>query len=283
MQSDLVIDLMLEAASPITHMSGTEGNEAVLMREPVIADGSVAHVPVLTGNALRHRALRQSGYLWMIASIDMSGKLRSSMANFLLNGGAVSQSTRDADLKGVAEAIELLPLLGMLGGCLPNQIIPGRASVGRAVLACRENAERVSSLFPDWSDGIGALRPADDFVGGYQYTRGEASRYVQTDADPQDASNLMIFSGESVISGAVFFSRMRFRRPTDMQAGAVLHALGLWDGNIGGQSSRGHGQLHVSARVHGEVEKKSLVSGYVTHVKERGQEIREWLETRFAK
>lgn len=283
MQSDLVIDLMLEAASPITHMSGTEGNEAVLMREPVIADGSVAHVPVLTGNALRHRALRQSGYLWLIASINMSGKLRSAMANFLLNGGAVSESTRDADLKGVAEAIELLPLLGVLGGCLPDQIIPGRASVGRAILACRENASRISSLFPDWTEDVGQLRPAHDFVGGYQYTRGEAGRYIQTDAEPEDASNLMIFSGESVISGAVFFSRMRFRRPSDIQVGAILHALGLWDGSIGGQSSRGHGQLHVSARINGEVDQGSMVSSYVKHVEERGEEIRGWLEKRFAK
>lgn len=281
MESDLRIDLMMEAVSPITHMSGTEGNEAVLMREPVVSSGVVAHVPVLTGNALRHRAFRQSGYLWLISRIGLAGKMTAKCANFLLNGGAVSESTRDADLRAEAEAKELIPLLAMLGGCLPNQIIPGRAQVGRGLLACRENSARIRMSFPDWAADVPRLRPADDFVGAYQYTRGEASRYVQSDAPlPGDSSNLMIFSGESVIAGAVFFSRVHLRRPTDLQAGAMLHALRNWDGTIGGQSSHGHGRFAVWV---GASESTSgLIEAYESHVDEKREEIAGWLSKRFA-
>jgi len=281
MQSDLTIDLMFEAISPITHMSGTEGNEAVLMREPVAGGGTIASVPVLTGNAIRHRALRQSGYLWMIAKVGLHGTMKAPLANFLINGGAVNKSTRDADLKAVAEGAQLMPLLAMLGGCLPNQIIPGRASVGRGVMACRENQDRLGRMYPDWSEGIARLRSADDFVGGYQYTRGDAARYVETDAATGDPTNLMIFSGESVITGSVFFCRIHLRRPTDLQAGAVLHALSQWDERIGGQSSRGHGQLDVAGCCSPDVDVPGLIESYVSHIEDKADAIKAWLQERF--
>jgi hypothetical protein len=280
-QSDLIIDLMLEAVSPITHMSGTEGNEAVLMREPVLSEGAMCSVPVLTGNAIRHRALRSSGYLWLIARLGLDGNLTAAQANFLVNGGAVSESTRDADLRLADGGATLIPLLRVLGGCLPGQILPGRAAVGRGVMACRENEPRLRGLFGDWMDGVGRLRASGEFVAPYQYTRGDAGRYVRTDAMPTDASNLMIFSGESVVAGAVFFSRIRLRQPNDLQVGAALHALGQWDGVIGGQSARGHGRLDVSLRVVPSVDAEALIAQYVEHVDAHRDEITTWLAEAF--
>lgn len=281
MLNDMTIDLMLEAVSPITHMSGTEGNEAVLMREPVVSGGVVCHVPVLTGNALRHRALRSSGYLWMIAHLGMDAALTTAQANFLINGGAVSKSTRDADLKTIDRGVALIPLIRVLGGSLPDQIVPGRLKAGRGVMACRENHPRLASMFGDWMDGIGTLRSAGDFVGPYQYTRGDASRYVSTPPIEGDGSNLMIFSGEQVMSGAVFFSRMWLRRPTELQAGAMLHALRQWDGTLGGQSARGHGRFDVSLRVSPDVDADGLVDQYLEYVDSHGDDIKDWLSEVF--
>ncbi len=282
MLNDMTVMLMMEALSPITHMSGSEGNEAVLMREPVVSNGTLYSVPVLTGNAIRHRALRASGYLWMIARCEMDASLNTASANFLINGGSVSKSTRDADLKGYDLAKSLCPLLGVLGGCTPDQIIPGRVRVGRGVMACRENAGRIASMFPEWSDDLPTLRSSGDFISPYQYTRGEASKYVRVETKPEDTSNLMIFSGEQVIPGAVFFCRIRLRRPTELEAGAMLHALCHWDGTIGGQAARGHGQFDLSMHISESLDVPDLIAAYEDHIDNHKAEIAAWVQGVFA-
>lgn len=278
MMRDITIDILMQATSPITHMSGTEGNEAVLMTEPIVVDGIKHRVPVLTGNAIRHRAIRSPGFLWLIARLGMQQQLTARQANFMVNGGAVSESTRDANLTQRNQARTLMPLVSVLGGCMAGDIIPGRLHAGFGTMICRENTPRLRAMFGDWCDDMPTLRASDDFVGQYQYTRGDATRYVQpVDPGASSTENLMIFSGEQVMVGAAFVCRLRLRRATDLETGSLLHALRQWDGVIGGQASRGHGQFDVSYR-HDIDDVDALITGYEDHIDGHADAIKAWIK-----
>ncbi len=275
MRTDYQILCLLKAASPITHMRGVEGNEAVIMREPVAAENCTRWVPMLSGNAIRHAMVREPGFVDLLKRYDLMGRLSLAQFNLLLHGGALTEGTRSSDLKRSAAGQRAIPLFRVLGGALPNEIAAGWLDVGRGMLVCLENQRRIKALAPeasgDLADFSGApgqhLHPAEHFVSPYQYTRGDAGKWLP-DNDPGN-TNLMIFSGQQVNPGAAFVAQLRLREASEVDAGAVLTALELWSGVIGGQRSRGHGQLQLSYRVTtraGEVAAQPLIDAYQSHV-----------------
>ena len=128
-----------EATSPISHMSGSVGNESVISRESVKCESGIVQVPCLSGNALRHRCVRLPGMLWLIDRYGLKGKLTLPVLNLLLHGGNLTMSTAMENTSRIAEMHEVFPLLSLLGGSLPDQILAGSMDVMRGVLVCEEN------------------------------------------------------------------------------------------------------------------------------------------------
>jgi hypothetical protein len=292
MRSDHEIIVLLKAVSPITHMSGTEGNEAVIMREPVCFDGETRWVPVLTGNSLRHCMIREPGMLDLISRAGMSGKLSLSQYNFLLHGGALSKSTKASDLKRSRLGRELMPLFSILGGSLDNEIVSGWMDVGRGNLVCLENQGRLKLMYPEISENLADvyggsgehLLPAETFVAPYQYTRGDASKWIEESAS--DQTNLMIFSGQQINPGAAFITRITLRNCGEMELGALLCAIELWSGVVGGQRSRGHGLVIASysiSRGSKNDDAQRLIDGYISHTETNAGNISSWMNSAFCR
>lgn len=256
-----------EATSPITHMARTEGNEAMVMREPVITPRGVAYVPSLSGNAMRHRLIREPGMLWLAEQYGLTGKLTLPQLNFLLHGGNLTEGGGRENTARIADFQRLFPLGRLLGGCLPDQILSGVLKVGRGTLVCEENRDKLNhmlggGLLPD------RLRPAESFVSGYQYTRGDAAksagRFLKADSPIAESSNLMIFSGQAVTRGAMFASEF-ILDDRSHELGALLWSLSLWQsqgGTIGGQASRGHGMLATSVVSDDGIDVDGLTAAY---------------------
>lgn len=283
--ANVTITCLSETLSPLTHMSETSGNEAIIAREPVSTEYGIHWVPVISGNALRHKLVRSTGARYLVERLGLAGRLSLEQLNFLGHGGNLTQSTGTEDTRMIAEMQTLFPLLRLLGGAVPSQILSGSLHVLRGTLVCEENRSRVNALLPlDWElpESI-YLTPAESFVAGYQYTRSDARKTVK-DLLPElteaDKSNLMIFSGQQVMAGALFIHGFTILHGTQLEVGALLHSLSLWDGTIGGQASRGHGKLRTV--ILGDSIDTDAIQAYVEHVDEHAEECRQWLIDAFA-
>lgn len=279
------ITCLSEAISPISHMSGTAGNEGIVAREPVITPKGKMYVPCLSGNAIRHRLIREPGAKWMIDRLELRGKLTLPMLNFLYHGGNLSESTAHENTTRIAQMHACFPLLRLCGGSLPNQILAGCFDSWRGVLLCEENRNYLEATC---SEALPSrrLRPAEEFIGNAQYTRGDAGKKgeVIVGEGEEVPTNLMIFSGQMVARGAMFLHGFTLKHCSRVDLGCLLLSLQLWQANggtIGGQAARGHGRLKTSLVF--DCDQDDLVNEYVAHVDEHKQDAIDWLFDAFAK
>jgi len=302
-----------EALSPITHMMGTSGNESIINREYVYTQSMTKAVPVLSGNAIRHRMVREPGAMYLIRQYDLEGQMSIDMANFLLVGGSLSQSSISDNLRQIAQMQTLFPLLRLLGGSLTNQVVGGSLYVLRGVMLCEENRRVLSRMLPDGYDLPNTdLRSCEEYVSEYQYTRGDARRLQGTQkllsvpdvpvtptlaADGfvddllGEKSNLMLYSGQTVKTGAMFLHGFYCQNISRLELGALYHALALWEqsgSTIGGQARIGHGRIQLSM-LHAdgkdfygtEIDPAECVTAYIEHVQQHRDDAVDWLQTAF--
>lgn len=270
------------AASPITHMSGNVGNESIVAREPVITEDGIAYVPFLSGNALRHRCVREPSARWLIEAYGLSGKLTLMQLNFLFHGGNLTESTAHENTRRIAEMGEYWPFLRVCGGSLPNQILCGALDVWRGVLICEENRKSLSSCLdlPEHR-----LWKAEKFLGTYQYTRGDAKKLgISIDRDDiQEGSNLMIYNGQTVLRGSMFYHGFTLKHASEVELGCLLLALRHWQqssGTIGGNARLGHGRL-ITSLIDFE-DSDSFVESYIEHAMSVKDKALAWLNDAFA-
>lgn len=295
--STIRIFCLSRATAPITHMAGSEGNESIVAREPVMHDGNVRRVPYLSGNALRACCVRQPGMRWLIARYGLAGKLTLPQLNFLLHGGALTESTGREDVARIAEMHASWPLLKCLGGCLPDQIIQAGMLGCPGVLVCEENRDRVASLLPEgFALPDDPLSPAESFVRNYQYVTFDTAAHEPELLPPKAADGAekprgsddvrMMYTGQAVMPGALFVHDflLRYARPED--AGAVLWSLALWQesgGVAGGMGAKGHGRLATSIHVTGcEQTAESLIELYQQTAGAMQERALAWLTKAFA-
>ena len=252
------IHCLSTALTPITHMMRTSGNEAIINRESVFSAGQLYDVPVLSGNAIRHVMLRESGAYFIVKTCGLYGKLTIDQSNFLFYGGSLTESAISDNLAKITALQELLPLYRLLGGDLKNQILGGSLDVSRGILVCEENTENLEKMLPEeLISELPELRPCEDFVSGWQYTRGDATKSPELLNPTEEAtgkSNLMIYSGQHIIPGAVFYQCFTFKNISNLELGAFAAALDDWQafsGIIGGSSRIGHGRLNIELYIDG--------------------------------
>jgi len=291
------IHCLSEALSPITHMMGTSGNEAIINREKILYKNSVVDIPVLSGNAIRHKMIREPGGLYLIKTCGLVGKLNIDQANYLLNGGSLTESSATENLSRIAEMQTLLPLIRLLGGSLRNQVVGGSLFVLRGILVCEENRNAITKMLPEGYElPEQSLLPSEAFISAYQYTRGDAQKRndateILEEKDLPEKSNLMIYNGQSIVPGAKFYHGFIMQNVSPIEIGALLHSLYQWEASgafIGGNSRIGHGKLKLSVFFEdgedfmgNELNPAECVEMYVDHVKKNADKIAEWLHSAF--
>ena len=283
--NSITIQCLSEAISPITHASGTVGNESIVAREPVRTPRGVVMVPFLSGNALRHRAVRQPGVIYLIDELGLRRNLSLMQLNFLLHGGNLTQSTAHENTKRIAEMHALFPLLKLCGGSLPDQILSGSLHVWRGTMICEENRQSLQAFLDLPLD---RLLSAEAWLGGYQYTRGDGKKtgvaQVPEDEEGQQ-SNLMIYSGQAVQRGAMFAHGFVLQHAGAVEVGALLWSLMQWQhsgGTIGGNSRLGHGRLHTELVMDASINAEECVEQYLKHVAANKEACVAWLQDAFA-
>jgi len=311
MSESYVVLAASEVVSPLTHMARTTGNEAIVMREPVISPRSQEPVwiPKISGNALRHRAIRETGWRWLIDLWGLCGRLTLAQLNYALHGGNLTEGGGREDTRRITDMQRIFPLSRLTGGCLPDQVLGGSLDVWAGRLVCEENAaglaadcEKAGWQLPDV-----LLRPAESFVSNYQYTRSDAKKtapdllppFKGTDGElgldepPERGTNrdgksqLMIFAGQAGTAGALFLHGFILKHVTELELGALLLSLRLWQaagGTVGGQAARGHGRLRTSLyipRVDTDAQ-ENAVAAYIAHCQTVREEAITWINDAFA-
>lgn len=282
--------LWSDCMSPVSHMQENSGNEGVLAREPVNTLAGKRRIPFLSGNAFRHRMIREPGGLWLIEQLGLKGKLSLEQLNFLIHGGNLTESTAREDTARIAEMQEIFPFLRLLGGALPNQMLKGSLIMWRGQLLCSENVPFI--LLPHGWSLPNTLKSAEHYVESFQYTRNDArqrteyydnSTYTQAKESEDNETNQMIMGGQTVIKGGVYCHGFDLPYSSELEYGCLMHAMNIWQmngGTIGGQASKGHGRLYT--QIMGEdYEADRCIALYEAHVEENKERCVTWLNKVF--
>lgn len=286
---------LLETLSPLTHMMETAGNESMINREPVIYNKRKVYIPVVSGNSIRHRMLRQPGSFYLINRMGLEGNMGIDQLNFMLYGGSLSETKTNTNLKKIANMEKLFPLYRLLGGTLKNQIISGGLNVWRGLLLCEENRKTINKYLPDNFNIGKKLLPADMFVGKYQYTRGDIKNIKSVDKyindkikklDDREKSNLMLYNGQQINRNSVFFGGFATNYVSEIEIGCLFHCLQLWAENyktLGGMIAKGHGLVNLYYFLEDDINIGKYVNEYIEHVDKYKKEMEEWLNNVFPK
>lgn len=269
---------LLRAESPITHGASTAGNEQLIRRTEVSTPVGIRHVPILSGNGLRHRLLREplADHISSVCGLD--GEHTKESLRWLYHGGALSGASPNVDVQRIVRLQQLMPHVEAIGCSLPDTILAGKLQFGMGWLACSETMPIVRSVAGEWADGVPRLAPADEFLGRGEYYRHDSTRQRaklmrEADRDGKDNSS-MPHAGEHVIAGAIFVGTLHAPGLSELGAGSILFGIQRWiaaGATVGGQSSRGHGV--VSAYLHADVD-WSLADKYREHVESNAAEIK---------
>lgn len=266
--------LLLKATSPITHGADTAGNEQIIRREAVSTPLGVRHVPVITGNSLRHRLFREP----IANALSADWKITKEQLRWLYNGGALDGKHPNVDVRRMMRCMELLPHIEALGCSMPDTIVSGTLDMGIGWLACRETQPILEASLPlDWMNDQ-PLAPAHEFLSRNQYYRHDAVRQRPEQVEEPDGEGYagMPHGGEHVVPGACFVSAFHADGLSDLAASALMFALEAWaaeGATIGGQSSRGHGCVEPMLWTDRDVTSDL----YRDHVAANADEIREFV------
>lgn len=268
----ITLHMLSTAVSPITHMHGTAGNVALLQREAILGeDGQVYSIPCLSGNALRHSLVRAPAARHLCEAVGLDA-MPYQLADLLWHGGRLTKAT---PLSAVAtkDLLDGVPLLALLGGALPGQILQGCLKVSRGLLVCSEAAaliERRSGV------AVQSTHGAETFVGSYLYTRGAEEN------NPEAIADRMIYEGECVRAGSKFYHTMTLECASPLAAGCLIRALRDASKDIGGMGRIGHGELHIEWACGGIADENALVADYDAFLNASADAIRESLLGLFA-
>ena len=279
---------LLEAVQPIAHHSDVVGNQAIAFRRKVRQpDGSWAKVSVITGDTLRH-ALRESvAYAFLDAAGMLSDPSLSEAALRLLFAGGMITGRGDGStvkLDAYREMCDLVPALGLLGGCAGNRCIPGRLTCEDAVLVCNETRH----LVPPWTlERAGVLDTCrahieletrvrmDPLLDPFKrklLTSGAASdadaRLAQSEAAHDDdiatareasKSTMLPRTFERVACGSLFSWNVEAIVTSDLEVDTfnTMVASMLANCRVGGKRATGHGLLRAIAGQWGEMSSPS--------------------------
>jgi hypothetical protein len=276
-------------------------------------DGSVEDVPIVSGNALRG-ILRDRGMLHMLRQLgygvqEESGEvygLSPAAFYFLFSGGALtSNAARGLDIDKAREWRRLVPLVAIFGGAMGNQIMPGKAKIGKLIPICAETQHLIPERFQGPPVSIWDLCQMEAYTrrddeknenlrqliapearllieDAERARRGQEDDSVETTGQKQQ----MRYFVETLAAGTRFFWEISLDdvTPLEFEAFCVTLLEFARFPYIGGKGNVGHGKvsvafdqwLEINPRLAPEGRALSFPLGaqYAQHLAEHGGQIR---------
>jgi len=313
---------LVTALSSIFHGGGQSfGVSSKLRREKFVQpDGSVEEVPVISGNGIRG-LLRDRGMAHMCRTLGYGepgedGKpqgLSLPAFHFLFSGGALTKTSgRGLDIDRARELRELIPLVGVFGGAMGNQIMPGKLKVDKMMPVCAETAH----LLPE--SCVNGYQPDSiwEYLQEEMYTRKddekdehkrtlidsdvrkllEAEARSKRDATSQPVvqdntgqNQQMMYYVETLAAGTRFYWSIILEDVSDIEFDAFATCLVEFSRfpYVGAKSNVGLGKISIKFDNWHTIDSRVSAGGaavdmpvgrsYQSHLNERADEIRELL------
>lgn len=314
-----VFEGVMTLLTSASHIGESHGVNSKLRREKFIQpDGAVEEVPVISGNSLRG-ILRDRGMLHMLRTLGYGVDLETGAVTglslnafyFLFSGGSLTKSAgRGIDVDEARRWRELIPLVALFGGAMGNQIMPGKAKIGKAIPICRETSHVIPGRFTSGAE----LQSIWDLLQEEAYTRRDdeksehlrqliapearllleasaaaerAKRGTEEDvAGETGQKQQMRYYVETIAAGTQLYWDIALDDANDVEFDAfcvTLAEFSRWP-YIGGKSGVGHGKIAIRFDKWLEIEPRLAPAGreldfsigarYMAHLRERGPEIR---------
>lgn len=252
--------------SPLSHGMGTAGTTQLFNRTKVVQGGAIHDVPILTGNSFRG-LLRDCGMRYMMRVLG-DPPLTPGAFYLLFSGGTLGdKGPRGLDVDLARQLQRTIPLLGVFGGAVGNQILRGKLRMGYAWLVCRETAHLLPVSDPDAPEPLHSMW---DLLTRIEQTRTDdaknehlrqliapgsrllmeakerSARTAEVDTDA-GAHQQMRYATEVVAPGAQFAHELWLDAVTDLEYAAFLCALAEWNRApfLGGKSGQGYGKVRL--------------------------------------
>lgn len=274
-----VFEGTMTALTSISHIGETHGIHSKLRREKVVqSDGSVEMVPIVSGNSIRG-ILRDRGMLHMLQALGYGVDVDTGEVHglslpafhFLFSGGALTKvGSRGLDIDEARRWRELIPLVALFGGAMGNQIMPGKAKIGKAIPICEETAHLLPERFVDgqlegvWelcqeeaytrrddekSEKLRKLIAPEDRKLLEDKARGERGRRGTSEdvRDEKEQKQQMRYHVETLAAGARLFWEVTLDDVSNLEFEAFCVTLAEFARYpyIGGKSGVGHGKVAI--------------------------------------
>lgn len=274
-------EFILECVQALAHASESIGNESLAMREKRrLPDGSFAHIPIITGDTMRHGLRDAIAHAFLdAAGLYDTPLLTEEALRLLFAGGMISGSDGKAvQLDTYRDMVRLCPQLALLGGCAQSRSIPGKVWVDAAELICTETAHRMPPWAAEWIKNTGAaLAPSRAHIESVQRVRMDpaldpSKRALLAEADvhaiekrlsdrelagsendaalaERSKSSMLPRRHETVVAGSWFYWSVTATIHSDLDRDTFDTMVGMFllRARVGGKKATGHGRIRSVA------------------------------------
>lgn len=312
-------EILLQAETPIASHRETFGNHATHEHRTVrLPDGSFASVLAVNADGARHGLREASAWAYLDAAGLVGEKVLSeAVLRLLFNGGVLGGRGDGTKVKlsEYHELCDLIPPIGLLGGCVNNRCVESRTITEDVLLICEESR----TMIPEWMlERAGKLSSSRVHIEEHQRVRMDATlqptpttmlteaastklreRLLQSEHahEKNDAlerqenkSSMLPRTFEAVCMGSFFKWTVYFTCTSALEVDTCQAMLGafLTNARVGGKRATGFGRIRAVAMNQVSINKaqdtlQSVSLGprvgetFRSHVRNRREKIRTFL------
>lgn len=246
--------------SPLSHIGETISTTTYLVEEPILQpDGTIEPVFVYNGNAWRGQC-RDLAASYMLEKLGCTVNLESF--HLLYSGGRIG-GDQSIDIGQARMMRRAVPMIGIFGGGVGNQILPGKLRFSGSYPVCieaipvlpeslHESAEKLSyrqlTMEKSYTRKDDSKNPAltDAVISAMDAPLLDGPKGKKKDGE---ANTQMRMTSELVIAGVTLAHTIDCMDVTDVELGALVSALHRFASSpyIGGQGNRGHGRVQYKS------------------------------------
>lgn len=254
---------ILTCLQPLYH-GGDEktGSETLLRRQYFRVGNDITAVPIVSGNAIRG-ILRRLIFKDLMDSVELTDPTIKQIHTYLSGGILESVAEKESGRLDIEarKKFSKIPPIALFGFSFANQIFDGKMKVAQALPICKELAEFTL---------IESEKSVFEFLDFQHFTRKDEVRDRQED----EAAVQMMVRNEIFVPGTQFSHSFVLEDTNDLEDSCFAYLLDLFIQRpyLGGKSSVGYGEVQLN------YQHNFSKNAYVSHIKEKKDEIRETLE-----
>lgn len=245
--------------SPLSHIGESISTVSYLVEEPILQEnGSIEPVFTYNGNAWRGQ-LRDLSATYLIEKLGLT--LNIDSFHLLFSGGKIG-GDQSIDLAKAREMRRVVPMIGLFGGGIGNQILPGKLRVGSSYPVCKEAIRLMPDFLKDQAQKVSYRQMTME----KSFTRKDDSKHPDlcarlayddllllesSEKKKAEVSTQMRTTCELLISGVTLYHQIDLLGVSDIELGVLVSALHKFSESphIGGQANKGHGLVSYFSRV----------------------------------